>query len=98
MIKRGLRPFRRLQWKLTCSYALISMLAWLAVVILVLGAIWWGMNINKASILSISLQNEAKKAAPLVKRPGGVDQAGLESWLQKERNIESSLLAYKGSF
>ncbi|QBD78161.1 HAMP domain-containing protein [Ktedonosporobacter rubrisoli] len=97
MEKRSSRLFHSLQWKLTSSYTLMSVLVWSIVILLLLGAVWWGMETQKASLLFISLQGRAQKAVPLLKQPGGVKGAALEQWLQEWHANESSTLLYEGS-
>ncbi|QBD77595.1 sensor histidine kinase [Ktedonosporobacter rubrisoli] len=96
MIKRLLYPWR-LQWKLTCSYIFVSVLSWFLVAFLLLGLIWRGMEVSKASILFWLLQNNMQKVVSLVDREDRIDQAAFAQWLRLYTEQSSLLVSYEGS-
>jgi NarL family two-component system sensor histidine kinase LiaS len=73
------------------------MLAGFLVVLLILGGIWRGMEVSKASILLWLLQDETPKVVSLVDQADGTDRTTLAHWLQQQADQSSLLLSYEGS-
>lgn len=80
-MKRLLRPFKRLQWKLTFSYALTTALVLLLIEISVVIAAFVYTNATVPTFLLSGLQQQAVQAAPYFVHNGTPDQKELSSWL-----------------
>lgn len=81
MIKRFTRPFRQLRWKLTLSYTVTSVVAFLLVEALVVGAVLTFLATNTSTILLNNLSQQAPQAAPYFARAAR-DPEPLTTWLQ----------------
>jgi signal transduction histidine kinase len=63
-MKRFTRPFHQLRGKLTLSYTLTSVVTFLVVEVLFIGAILTGASLNISAIVAGSLKQEASQIAP----------------------------------
>ena len=81
MIKRFTRPFRQLRWKLTLSYTVTSVVAFLLVEALVVGFVLTFLATNTSTILLGNLSQQAPQAAPYFARAAR-DPEPLTTWLQ----------------
>jgi NarL family two-component system sensor histidine kinase LiaS len=80
LIKRLTRPFRRLQAKLTLSYTLTSIVAFLLVELTFIGIIFWIVSLNISNIVLTGLKQEAPQAAPYFVH-SVPDREELTAWL-----------------
>lgn len=79
-IQRLTRPFRQLRGKLTLSYTLTSVVAFLLVELIFIAIVFWVINVNVSNIIVNNLQQEASQAAPYFVH-GSPDREALTSWL-----------------
>ncbi len=83
MIKRSTRPFRRLRWKLTLSYTITSVVAFLLVEALLLSVVLIFLATNVSTILLGNLSQQAAQATPYFARAlSAKDPEPLTTWLQ----------------
>jgi signal transduction histidine kinase len=75
-----IRPLRRLQWKLTLSYALITTLSMLLVEILAIAVIFLVVNLDLPQIILSSLQQQSLQASSYFVH-GAPDREALNAWL-----------------
>ncbi len=78
--KRFTRPFRRLRGKLTLSYTLTSVAAFLLVEILVISILFGFLSANTSTLVLNQLKQEASQTAPYFVH-GSPDQEELTAWL-----------------
>jgi signal transduction histidine kinase len=81
VIKRFTRPFRQLRWKLTLSYTVTSVVAFLLVEALIIGFVLTFLATNISTILLGNLSQQAPQAAPYLARAAR-DPEPLTTWLQ----------------
>jgi len=63
-IQRIVSPFRRLQWKLTFSYTLITVATIFVIEIIVLSIGFWFFGANEAQLFAGGVYDQAKQASP----------------------------------
>jgi two-component system, NarL family, sensor histidine kinase LiaS len=80
-MKHFFSSFKRLQWKLTFSYALTTALVLLLIEIIGIIAAFVYTNTNVKALLTSNLQQEALQATPYFVHSGIPDQGELRSWL-----------------
>ncbi|MCJ8012316.1 histidine kinase [Paenibacillus sp. KQZ6P-2] len=96
MRKRFFKSFRPLHWRLTRSYMLISILAWLLVELLLLLALGWGMYMSRSFLLTSALKSNANVAGSLLAGDQGPDRAGLTLWLEQQQRVVDKVFSYTG--
>ena len=64
VIQRIISPFRRLQWKLTFSYTLITVATFLVIEIVLVGILLWYVGANEKQFLGMTTYEQAQQAAP----------------------------------
>ena len=75
-MKHFFSSFKRLQWKLTFSYALTTALVLLLIEIIGIIAAFVYTNTNVKALLTSNLQQEALQATPYFVHGGMTDQGG----------------------
>lgn len=80
-MKHLFSSFKRLQWKLTFSYALTTALVLLLIEIIGIIAAFVYTNTNVKALLTSNLQQEALQATPYFVHSGIPNQGELRSWL-----------------
>ncbi|WJH32490.1 hypothetical protein N6H14_19185 [Paenibacillus sp. CC-CFT747] len=98
MPKRYFKSFRQLHGRLTFSYMLISILAWLLVELLLLAGLGWGMHASRSFLLTTALKSNANAAAPLLAGDQGPDRTGLAIWLKQQQQTVDKVFSYTGLF
>jgi signal transduction histidine kinase len=81
-MKHFLSSFKRLQWKLTLSYALTTALVLLLIEIMVIIAAFVYTNMHIPEFLVSTLRQEAVQVTPYFVRGATPDQKELSSWLR----------------
>ena len=80
--KRLFKSSRLLHWRLTRSYMLISILAWLLVELLLLLVLGLGIHVSSSFLLTSALKSNANVAGSLLSGDHGPDHTGLTLWIQ----------------
>ncbi|WP_052703094.1 histidine kinase [Paenibacillus beijingensis] len=96
MRKCFLKSSRLLHWRLTRSYMLISILAWLLVELLLLLVLGLGMHVSRSFLLITALKSNANVAGSLLSGDHGPDHAGLNFWLQQQQRTVDKVFSYTG--
>ncbi len=86
--KRFTRPFRQLRGKLTLSYTLTSVVAFLLVEVIAIGVVFWYIGVNTSNFVMSNLKQDAVQAAPYFVN-GSPDSEALTAWL---RGINSTVV------
>lgn len=81
VIQRILSPFRRLQWKLTFSYTLITVVTMLVIELVVLSIGLWYVGSNENQLFANDTYTQAQQAAPYFSH-GNADSASVTAFLQ----------------
>jgi NarL family two-component system sensor histidine kinase LiaS len=88
-MRRFLRSFRQLRWKLTLSYALTAVVSFLLVVMTVLGGLLLWLSAHVPAVVLSSLSNQASQATPYLET-AAQNPTLLQAWLQITAANESS--------
>jgi NarL family two-component system sensor histidine kinase LiaS len=80
-MQRFLRSFRQLRWKLTLSYALTSVAAFLLVAILIPGSFLFWLGTHTPDFILSNLQPQAAQGVPYLAK-ASTDPEPLATWLQ----------------
>ncbi len=81
VIQRIVNPFRRLQWKLTFSYTLITVVTILVIELVVLSIGLWYVGTNENQVFANDTYTQAQQAAPYFLH-GKSDAASVTAFLQ----------------
>ncbi len=79
-IQRIVSPFRRLQWKLTFSYTLITVATIFVIEIIVLTIGFWYIGSNESQLFARSVYDQAQQASPYL-ASGKPDTASVTAFL-----------------
>ncbi|GGD97305.1 HAMP domain-containing sensor histidine kinase [Paenibacillus nasutitermitis] len=98
MGKRFFKSFRQMHWRLTCSYMLISILAWLLVELLLLAALGWGLHASRSFLLTSALKSNANVVGSLLAGSQGPDRTALTLWLKQQQRTVDRVFSYTGIY
>ncbi len=79
-IQRISKPFRRLQWKLTFSYTLITVATFFVIEIILLSLLLWYFSSNETQFFAMSTHAQAQQASPYL-TTGKPDTAAVTAFL-----------------
>lgn len=96
-MKRFLRSFRQLRWKLTLSYALTAIASFLLVVTLLFGGMLLWLGTHTSTVVLNNLNTQAVQAAPYLAATAR-DPALLTTWLQATAASDASQAATSDPF
>ncbi len=97
--KRFTRPFRQLRGKLTLSYTLTSVVAFLLVEMIAIAVVFWYLGVNTSNFVVSNLKQDAAQAAPYFVN-GSPDREALTAWLRgiNSNVVNQSLLPFHPIF
>src|SRR5581483_7980544 len=96
-MKRFFRSFRQLRWKLTLSYTLTSVVAFMLAVMLIFGSLLLFFGTHISTIILNTLDQQAVQAAPYLAR-ASANADLLAAWLQITSDNDASQNANNDPF